>query len=341
MNCQQIDKYLYDYCDGTISPELKQVIEEHLQTCPFCRNNHKLTLIENEALKEGFVPALSTDFTGRVVAAINSRNLEVCPQNVFIRAIKELGLTRIYLVSAVVAVIAILAIFNTGWFDHFNFRIADNDNVLQTHKSNPTSSANVTKSINIKNGEVGTKNLNNVFNDVQAETGSDENTPKISKSPNEIETDISDTNTPLTVNDDSSIANPPKSMSIASIQQTARGGGHEALLILKPINVPSEYEMTGFNQNGQNITYKYSNIVDENKEFAVVISPQTTAVSNQDLMMEQPKADITNLETKKNFDSSSITKSIIHNSKAYNVTISGSLNQSELESLAKSLDFED
>jgi predicted anti-sigma-YlaC factor YlaD len=73
MNCQQINELIYDYCDGNVTPEIAAVIEKHLRECPFCRNNEKLTRIENEALY--YVensPVLLPGFTEKVMATINS-----------------------------------------------------------------------------------------------------------------------------------------------------------------------------------------------------------------------------------------------------------------------------
>lgn len=71
MNCQQINHYLLDYSEGNVSPPLRDAIEEHLSQCEYCRNNYKLTLIENEILREKIdIPELSENFTSRVIQAI-------------------------------------------------------------------------------------------------------------------------------------------------------------------------------------------------------------------------------------------------------------------------------
>ena len=73
MNCQQVDKLLYLFCDGLLQPQLRQQIEEHLQKCPACRNNLTMTEMENEALRyTGDIPPLALGFSLEVMQKINS-----------------------------------------------------------------------------------------------------------------------------------------------------------------------------------------------------------------------------------------------------------------------------
>lgn len=75
MNCQQADKYIFEYCDGRLSPELLQEIEAHLLDCEVCSNLAMLTRMENEALKEAMTAAvldMGEDFTGRVMASLTA-----------------------------------------------------------------------------------------------------------------------------------------------------------------------------------------------------------------------------------------------------------------------------
>jgi hypothetical protein len=71
MNCRQVDKYLYDYCDDILNPEQRAQIEEHLLNCPICRRIVDESLLESTILHEQWeIPALPDDFTDRVINQI-------------------------------------------------------------------------------------------------------------------------------------------------------------------------------------------------------------------------------------------------------------------------------
>jgi hypothetical protein len=71
MKCQLFDKYLFDYCDDNLAPVLREKIDQHLQECSNCRNQVKLTILENEVLRDNSdLPILSGDFANRVMHQI-------------------------------------------------------------------------------------------------------------------------------------------------------------------------------------------------------------------------------------------------------------------------------
>lgn len=71
MKCQLFDKYLFDYCDDDLSPVLREKIDKHLQECSNCRNQVKLTVLENEVLRDNSdLPILAGDFANRVMQQI-------------------------------------------------------------------------------------------------------------------------------------------------------------------------------------------------------------------------------------------------------------------------------
>ena len=76
MKCQLFDRYLFDYCDDDLSPVLREKIDKHLQECTNCSNKVKLTVLENEVLRDNSdLPLLAGDFTNRVMHQItNSGN---------------------------------------------------------------------------------------------------------------------------------------------------------------------------------------------------------------------------------------------------------------------------
>jgi RNA polymerase sigma-70 factor (ECF subfamily) len=74
MNCRQIDDYLLDYCENKLPAHLCNEIEEHLKTCPLCRNNEKWTRAENRILSKSVeIPPLAPNFDKKLMQILRSR----------------------------------------------------------------------------------------------------------------------------------------------------------------------------------------------------------------------------------------------------------------------------
>jgi len=75
MNCQQATRYIWDYCDNKLSPELVAAVESHCRECSQCSQHLQLTVLENEALKNpAELPELSPGFTARVMKNLPERD---------------------------------------------------------------------------------------------------------------------------------------------------------------------------------------------------------------------------------------------------------------------------
>lgn len=73
MDCQELSKHIYDYCDDSVSPQMYLKVKKHLRDCPSCQQLYKLTRLENEVLRDTTdIPALSPDFTSRVMGSVGS-----------------------------------------------------------------------------------------------------------------------------------------------------------------------------------------------------------------------------------------------------------------------------
>lgn len=71
MNCQLFERYVFDYCDDNLSPDLKAKMDKHRQECPRCNNQVKLTYLENQVLRDtSDLPVLADDFTSRVMQQV-------------------------------------------------------------------------------------------------------------------------------------------------------------------------------------------------------------------------------------------------------------------------------
>lgn len=75
MKCQLVDKYILDYCDSNLSPELTPEIEEHLEECAMCSKAISLCKAENSILYNLKQYEPSEDFTAKVMQSIQSNTL--------------------------------------------------------------------------------------------------------------------------------------------------------------------------------------------------------------------------------------------------------------------------
>ncbi|MGI5879718.1 MAG: anti-sigma factor family protein [Syntrophomonadaceae bacterium] len=74
MNCQHVDRYLYDFCDNRLSPTIHNEIESHLRKCEQCRLKAELTQLENEVLSDkSYIPALTDNFTDKVMENLSMK----------------------------------------------------------------------------------------------------------------------------------------------------------------------------------------------------------------------------------------------------------------------------
>jgi len=73
MDCRELNSQIDDYCDDSVSPQTYLKISKHLKECPACQQLYQLTRLENEVLRDtSDIPALSPDFTARVMDSIGS-----------------------------------------------------------------------------------------------------------------------------------------------------------------------------------------------------------------------------------------------------------------------------
>lgn len=82
MNCRDLEKLIFSYCDNKLTPQKRMLLEKHLQKCPSCRNKMNIVVLENELIKEAAdIPELSETFTGDLMMLIESRYRSIPPQD--------------------------------------------------------------------------------------------------------------------------------------------------------------------------------------------------------------------------------------------------------------------
>lgn len=141
MNCQQADKYIYEYCDARLSPELMREFEEHLLDCEECRDLVILTRMENEALLEALemgTPLLDEQFTARLMAALPPAPKSAAADDMHMVKSARSWRPALYM-AAVAAVVLLLTATVPGWFDNFKqdtqTNVSVNDNVQPQQRS--------------------------------------------------------------------------------------------------------------------------------------------------------------------------------------------------------------
>lgn len=81
MDCRQIDKYIYEFCDKQLSPHLYDQIQHHLNQCEYCRSKVESAREEGQLLRSlPVMPALSAQFTAGVMASIKQRHVHNRPR---------------------------------------------------------------------------------------------------------------------------------------------------------------------------------------------------------------------------------------------------------------------
>lgn len=112
MDCQQIDEYILAYCDGTLSPELTVLLDEHLQNCHYCRKMVDLYRMETEILSVApDIPPLSEDFSLRIMSSLNR---SAAPSAPGFRLFSRLGRHRYWLGGTAAAAVLLLALYLPG-----------------------------------------------------------------------------------------------------------------------------------------------------------------------------------------------------------------------------------
>ncbi len=78
MNCQQINKYIYEFCDKQLSPQLQDGVQAHLDQCESCREKVAAASQDGDLLRSlDTIPALRADFTDLVMATVKQKHGEV------------------------------------------------------------------------------------------------------------------------------------------------------------------------------------------------------------------------------------------------------------------------
>ncbi len=77
MNCQKIKKLLNPYIDKTLDADTAQQVEEHLKSCPACREAHLKLKQVVSALNSISPQPAPADFTQNIMAKISQKEIQI------------------------------------------------------------------------------------------------------------------------------------------------------------------------------------------------------------------------------------------------------------------------
>ncbi len=242
MNCQQTRKYLINYSDGNVSPHLKLQLEQHLQVCESCRNNYKLTMIENEVLREPIeIPALSDSFTSRIMESIAPASCSSPPPSSDVSK-KWAGWTLI-------ACAAVLLVFLGSRYFPLVFpaekvKVADNQSI----------SENKQKELSIKKATDKTAS-SAPFNEASEQSVSKElASPVINHKKSVIRNESGTLSAPGT----SIQAGNSSGASCTASTDAQYDQNSSGVRVIVPGNLPEGFQMESFSQNNQETIFTYS-----------------------------------------------------------------------------------
>lgn len=363
MDCQQIDEYILAYCDGTLSPELTVLLNEHLQNCNYCRKMVDLCRMETEILSVApDVPPLSDDFSLRVMSSLNR---SAAPSAPGFRFFSRLGRHRYWLGSTAAAAVLLLALYLPGMVG-WNQPIKEMADFPPVSESADMANKQLSQAPDI---EVGNKlrmvteaphaEPNSYMDNTipEAETGHQADSDEVYVAMRATAYDANETKTQVlkapenSRNNDALKAgvdpyNPASATQVEEMADEANLGTEQLefdLLSLHPRNIPDEYQIEKIVSTSYNsVSYVYRNPNDETLEITIALA------DNGDL--ETPEYEMRgsgggSVEPEANGSEATLANSthtnICYKNRAININLKAAMPLEQLEELAKSIRFEE
>ncbi len=129
MNCRQVDKYLYDYCDNVLSPDRRVLFDQHVAGCHSCRQAVDEALLETSILREEWdTPTLPDDFTSRVMERINASPI---PQSGLVATNVKRSWSRWFMGATAAAVVLLMVLYAPGMIKNEKIiNVADREQIV-------------------------------------------------------------------------------------------------------------------------------------------------------------------------------------------------------------------
>ncbi|MGI5912242.1 MAG: anti-sigma factor family protein [Syntrophomonadaceae bacterium] len=369
MNCQQVDKYIFDYCDNILNPDRRAELELHLETCVNCQKLVNEALLESSILREEFyIPSLPDDFTCQVINRVKSLSGRECP--IFLSQVippKKYKLSSWFLKRGAITAGLLAILFISGMLAYPDFiKIANytNDNqYLKNSSANTTSEflplTEANPELPIIEQQAEKPQTRNKYSPVDTLDKNDEAPPlnRVQENIDTIKQEKLEEEAPI-----AAIKNPKPDVMLAKELNNI-----DEVIPVQPINLPADYMLIKRVDNDGYSTYTYG--TSDNCELIIDIaflplSQQATSNysrGNSSLdTIQTPSADNTDLPNltqekvisnsnssteEKAFDndetikkeSESLTIETEHNGRYYLITINADLSPEELDAISKNL----
>ncbi len=347
MNCQQIDEYLFAYCDGKISPELRSIIDEHLAGCEICQNIAEFTRMENQILSETTgIPILSEDFTSRVMQSVPGR--PSTPAGSSTGWLTRLRSYRFYLGGTVAAAVILLALYLPGLISVDTSM--DSTNMAERSASSESASDQTANIPGTHTSTLG-KSESDSASVTQDKISAEGNFLRSAASPddNTIETeqkmapllDINQDDTTAKTKQDNTVygLSLPKGLDNADQDFST---AELDLLSLHPNNLPADYKIEKIINTSYNaITYVYRNTV--NNESLEI----TVALADDAVIMKQSLSDGLGAGADQEYIRSeaallnSANTSISYQGRSFEINLKAVMPLEKLQELANSIKFKE
>ncbi len=346
MNCQQIDEYLFAYCDEKLSPELRSLIDEHLDGCEICQNMVRITRMENQILTDAAdIPLLSEDFSGQVMRSIFDQPSTPAGAS-SAGLLARLSRYRLYIGGTAAAAVILLALYLPG-FITLDMNL-ESSNMADRSVPAGESTADQTTQIPLPGAKAlensdhsSASNTQDEFSAVDKLLTADNTGEDRQKMAPEIDGNDSYTSSTVKQNDQYYTLTLPEGSEI--IDQDLNESELD-LLSMHPNNLPAEYKMEKIINTSCNvITYVYRNTATDHA-LEITIALQEDAGSTQrSLLVTGGLGDDPDQEYLRSDAGvlNSTNTSISRQGRSFEINLKAVMPLDKLQELANSIDFEE
>lgn len=359
MNCRQVDKYLYDYCDNVLSPDQRVLFDQHLADCHSCRQAVDQALLETSILREEWdTPALPADFTTRVMERVTTVPIpQAGPTVAYIKR----PWTRWFMGITAVAAVLLMVLYAPG--------MMKNDNIINVADQEQIASGPLGDKVKVKSRVANTEdvlmggkgevegNSNKVFLDRANQEQFD------SSVANQPSPAVTPTNEPILYGtEDSTVSDNSTSKLVDQNKKETMVA--TSVFPVQPANLPTSYTIVDKVAGAGSCTYIFGTGIKEDqltikiaqlplhsgqpnsRSYIREISPGTVPeLIEKDAVEEAENVEIlTKLESKADTTTAepahTISYEVVHNDQTYVLTITANLSPQELAALSQSLELQ-
>lgn len=349
MNCQQIDKYIYEFCDKQLAPHMQDSIQHHLDECENCRNKVESAHREGMVLRSlPIVPALPPHFTDDIMAVVRDRYGNTQPDLLPGRSSCRPQKTRWWwgMASAAALVLALCSL--SLWEQPLGTKLADqnSDVIIRTDVISAPSNSILEETAQTAAPQANQMKENTPDPEQPRQTALQDASQKDAyRLDASLSTPVAHQFSTIAVNDGV--------MKSALKSNPNRGVD---LLTLYPANLPPDYLLQSIiSPSDQEITFVYENqLTDQELKLMLTVVDDPLETNGQAAAGEEPPllktAAISSTQDEKqyraaspNIDqlSNSVQRRLDHNQQPYQVFLSAEMSKEELTSIADAIKLEE